>query len=432
MSLVPVYPWYRIRFDDGTYFNYGGTQTQIESEIARVSPGDVQGYRRLVAQSRDIFDVGFVQLGDKPFSSVASMVAVAPNMIRLKSFLSVYQMVSLYIKSEKLRQVFSFQPLLVGGNPFTTTSIYSLIQHVERQWGVFYAMGGTGAIVSAMEKLIRELGGEILLDTTVDEIMADGGKALGVATADGAKHVADLVVVNGDPPFVYSKLLKGTVRKKWTDKKIEKLQYSMGLFVLYFGTSKQYETTAHHSILLGKRYKELLKDIFDRKVLAEDFSLYLHIPSRTDPSMAPPGKDCMYVLCPVPNLQSGVDWQVEGPRLRDRIVSYLEETELPELSKYIEADFYVTPEYFQSELLTAYGTGFSVQPLLTQSAYFRFHNKSEELENLFFVGAGTHPGAGMPGVLCSAKVLQNLLSPGSLERDAGGNKQYDSHAKVVN
>jgi len=409
LRLVPVEPWYLIRFADGSSFRYGASLEDTLHEIEKFRPEDVAGYKKLLSKCREIFDVGFVKLGDKPFLSAASMVKVAPEMLRLESYLTVYQLVSRYIKDERLRRVFTFHPLLVGGNPFTTTSIYALIHYLEREHGVWYAMGGTGSIVQALAKLMDEVGIKVKLSCTVSSIITESGKAVAVETADGCRINADLVVANADPPYVYKYMLKSSDLKKWTNERVERMQYSMGLFVLYFGTDKQYPDLAHHTILLGERYKELLADIFDRKHLSEDFSLYLHAPTRTDPSMAPPGHESFYVLAPVPNLQGKINWETQGPELADRILRFLEGSVLPNLKEHIVDQFFVTPEHFRDNLLTHYGTGFSVQPTLLQSAYFRFHNKSEDIENLYFVGAGTHPGAGMPGVLTSAKLLDRII-----------------------
>ncbi|MDP3509260.1 MAG: phytoene desaturase family protein [Candidatus Melainabacteria bacterium] len=432
MQLVPVEPWYQIRFDDGTSFRYGGTFAETLSEVEKFSPEDVAGYKKLFAKCKKIFDVGFTELGDHAFLSAQSMIAVAPAMIKLESYLTVYQLVSRYIKNEKLRQVFTFHPLLVGGNPFNTTSIYALIHYLEREFGVWYAMGGTGSIISGLAKLMEETGVEVQTSCTVSKIITEGGKAVGVETTNGVTYKADLVIANADPPFVYKNLLRADDRKKWTDQRVEQMQYSMGLFVIYFGTSKQYPQVDHHSILLGKRYKELLDDIFNRKILADDFSLYLHAPSRTDPSMAPPGHECFYVLAPVPNLQGSVNWREEGDKFANKILQFLESTILPGLQEHLVDSFFVTPEHFRDNLLTHHGTGFSVQPTLLQSAYFRFQNKSEDVDNLFFVGAGTHPGAGMPGVLTSAKVLDRLIPDLNIlaEQELGKGAQLESRSKT--
>ena len=410
LTMVPLTPWYRIRFDDGRTFDYGGSVEDTLAEIRKFEPADVEGYRRFLARSKDIFDVGFTELGDQPFLSAWSMMRIIPKMVSLGSHRSVYGFVSQYLRNEQLRQVFSFQPLLVGGNPFTTTSIYALIHYLEREWGIHFAMGGTGAIVRAFGRLMDELDVTVRLGETVEDIMVEEGRATGVRLAGGETLPADLVVANADAPFVYRHMLPPAARRQWTDAKVDRLKYSMGLFVLYFGTTRKYPGLAHHMILLGPRYKGLLREIFDGDRLPDDFSLYLHCPTVTDPSMAPDGCESFYVLAPVPNLQArNLDWAVEGPKLRDRIVAFLDRTVVPGLRETITEDFYVTPEHFRDTLLSQHGAGFSIQPILTQSAWFRFHNASEDVEGLYLVGAGTHPGAGMPGVLTSAKVIEHLI-----------------------
>ena len=425
INFAPVYPWYRIQFADGSVFNYGGTLEQTLAEIRKFESADADGYLRFLAHSKRIFDVGFTKLGDKPFDTLGSMLRCAPDLIRLGNWRTVWQMAGKYIKNEKLRRVFSFQPLLVGGNPFNTTSIYSLIHYLEREWGVHFAMGGTGAIVDGLRRLMEEEGIEIRLGEEVAKIVLnhdappDQLRVKGVRLPRGNKVMAEVVVCNADTPFVYKNMIDLGARPKWPDEKLEKLKFSMGLFVLYFGTTRQYPDVAHHTILLGEKYGELLADMFDRKTLEmSDLSVYLHRPTATDPSMAPPGCDSFYVLVPVPNLQGGQDWKTLGPRYRDIVVNYLQRTHLPGLRECIVEDFYVTPEHFRDNLNTLHGTGFSVQPTFDQSAYFRFHNKSEDVEGLYFVGAGTHPGAGMPGVLCSAKVLERVLPPAPNTRPA--------------
>jgi phytoene desaturase len=418
ITFVPVYPWYRICFADGSRFDYGGTLEQTLAEIRRVSPVDEQGYLNLLEHTKRIFDVGFTQLGDVPFDTLGSMLKIAPQMITLGVWRTVWQMASKYIQSDKLRRVFSFQPLLVGGNPFHTTSIYSLIQYLEREWGVHFAMGGTAAIVAGLEKLMREEGIEIRLGQEVTHIGVDlvqHGTSRNASTVvgcdiDGKAEAAKIVVANADAPAAYKHLINAADRPHWPDKKIDNLKYSMGLFVLYFGTTRQYPEVAHHTILLGEKYGPLLHEMFDLKQLEmSDFSIYLHRPTATDPSMAPPGCDSFYALIPVPNLQANINWKQIGDDYRNRVVAHLERTTLPGLSECIVEDFYVTPEHFRDNLNTMFGTGFSIQPTFTQSAYFRFHNRSEDIEGLYFVGAGTHPGAGMPGVLCSAKVLDRIV-----------------------
>ena len=402
-------PWYRIRFDDGRTFDYGGTTEQLIERVAEFAPGDVAGYEQLLRQVEKIYKIGFEQLGDQPFDQLGSMLKILPQMARLRSDRSVYQFVSRYLKDEQLRRVFSFQPLLVGGNPFTTTSIYSLIQHLERRWGVHFAMGGTAALVAALVRLMCEQGIRLHLDTPVRQILIEDGAAKGVELADGSHVPADCVVSNADAPALYKRLIAPEWRKKWTDKRVDSRKYSMGLFVLYLGVRRQYPGLAHHTILLGKRYRELLSEIFDAGVLSDDLSLYLHAPTRTDASLAPPGCEALYALAPVPNLQTPIDWSVKGPWVRERILDILETTVCPGLREVIEVSFYVTPDHFRSQLLTEHGTGFSIQPILLQSAWFRFHNRSEDVRNLYLVGAGTHPGAGLPGVLCSAKVLEHYI-----------------------
>ncbi len=416
-----LYPWYRIQFADGSSFNYGGTLEQTLNEIRRIEPDDAEGYLRLLEQTKKIFDVGFVKLGDRPFHTVWSMLKCAPDLVRLGNYKTVTQMTDRYIKNEKLRRAFSFQPLLVGGNPFATTSIYSLIAYLERQWGVQFAMGGTGALVAALGRLMEEVGIAIRLGEEVSKIACStdvlpvGGhgrdaRATGVELKTGERLDADILVANADAPAVYKHLIDPALRRGIAPKRVDSMKYSMGLFVLYFGTRKQYPDLAHHTIVLGHRYKELVYRLFAQFELeTEDLSVYLHRPTCTDPSMAPPGCESFYCLVPVPNLQSGIDYEKVGPALRDATVKYLERTCLPGLSECICEDFYVTPKHFEQNLNTLHGTGFSIQPTFSQSAYFRFHNKAPGIEGLYFVGAGTHPGAGMPGVLCSARVLEHLL-----------------------
>jgi phytoene desaturase len=342
------------------------------------------------------------------------MLAVLPRMIALRSDRSVYEFVSGYIKDEALRRVFSFQPLLVGGNPFHTTSIYSLIQHLERKDGVCFAMGGTAALVAAMVRLMKQQGIALHLGCGVRQIIIDQGRAVGVELDNGERVPADCVVANADAPAVYRRLVAPQWRRKWTNARIRKQKFSMGLFVLYLGVRRQFPALAHHTILLGRRYRELLEEIFEHKLLSDDISLYLHAPTRTDPTLAPPGCESLYALVPVPNLEyrrpsQKINWDVAGPRLAERTIELLEETVCPGIREHIEVQFHVTPEHFRDNLRTEYGTGFSIQPTLLQSAWFRFHNRSEDVRGLYLVGAGTHPGAGLPGVLCSAKVLEHYF-----------------------
>jgi phytoene desaturase len=409
ITLVPLTPWYRFQFHDGTTFDYGGTLEQTLAEIRRIEPADCDGYLELLEHSRRIFDVGFTQLSAMPFDRFMTMVRQIPALIRLRSDKTVWRLVKSYLKNANLRQAFSIQPLLVGGNPFDTTSIYGLIHYLERVYCVFFAMGGTGAITAALGGLLARQGVRVRLNETVARVNVEQGTATGVTFENGVIVSADVVVANADAAHLYGAMVSKH-EQKWTARlKLSAAHYSMGLYVLYFGTKKHYPDVAHHTIWLGARYRELLDDIFHRKILADDFSLYVHRPTATDPSFAPPGCDSFYVLCPVPNLQADIDWSIEGPKLRDKIVAALDRTMLPGLSTTITADFFMTPEQFKRDYLSVHGAGFSVAPLFRQSAWFRFHNRAEGIRNLYLVGAGTHPGAGLPGVLCSAKVIDALI-----------------------
>ncbi|MGE0784995.1 MAG: phytoene desaturase [Sandaracinaceae bacterium] len=425
VTLREITPFYRIHFHDGDVFDYTGDAEQMRREIARFAPSDVEGYERFLAHSERIYDIGFDRLGHVPFDKPLDMARIVPAMLRLDNHLTVHSLVAKYIKHDKLRQAFSFHPLLVGGNPFSCSSIYALIAFLERKWSVHFAMGGTGALVRGMAKLIDELGGTMRLGADVREIRVEGGsrfkngRARGVTLASGERIDADLVVSNADSGWTYRHLIDQDARRRWTDRRIENARYSMSLFVWYFGTDRKYEDVAHHTILLGPRYRGLLDDIFEKKVLAEDFSLYLHRPTATDPSMAPDGCDAFYVLSPVPHLDSGIAWgDTITERYRKRIERYLADTILPELDRHIVTSRTLTPRGFLDDYLSLKGAAFGLEPVLTQSAYFRPHNKSEDVDGLYLVGAGTHPGAGLPGVLSSARVLDFLLPDAVDFRDA--------------
>ena len=413
--LHPVSPFYRIRFDDGTVFDCSDDADAMREQIARFSPDDVEGHARFLKASEAIFKVGFEELGDVPFDKWTDMAWIVPAMLKLKSYRTVYDFVSRYIRDERLRVVFSFHPLLIGGNPFTTTSIYCLIAFLEQRWGVHFAMGGTGKLVQGFVRLIEGQGGAIRCGSEVVEILTRDCCAAGVRLASGESVNADIVVSNADSAWTYRNLLPGIRRKRWTDRRIARARYSMSLFVWYFGTRRRYDDIAHHTILLGPRYRGLLEDIFERKVLADDFSLYLHRPTATDSSLAPAGCDAFYVLSPVPHLQSGTDWSAEAEPYRKRIEQALSSTILPELRDHIVTSRVLTPQDFQDRLSSYRGAAFGLEPVLTQSAWFRPHNRSEEIERLYLVGAGTHPGAGLPGVLSSARVLDDIVpSPQTL------------------
>jgi len=409
VDLVEPDPWYRFHFHDGETFDYGPTEAATEAEIARLSPRDLEGYRRMGAWSKKIYDIGFKRLSTTPFHSFGFMLQQIPHLLRLRSFESVWGMVSRFIKDDRLRRAFSIQPLLVGGNPFDTTAIYGMINHLERTHGIWFAKGGTGALVDALETLMREQGIRISLDTTIERIAVEDGRTTGVVL-EGGRHVpADIVVSNMDPVHVYRHMLPAEVPSSTAKLRSRHGRLSMGLYVLFFGATRTWPDVAHHTVWFGERYKGLLSDIFHKKVLADDFSLYVHRPTATDPSFAPGGCDSFYVLCPVPNLGGGQDWAVEGPKLRDRIVQALDKTMLPGLSEAITAEFAMTPEDFRNDYLSVDGAGFSLSPFFSQSAWFRFHNRAEGVDGLYFVGAGTHPGAGLPGVVSSAKVLDTVV-----------------------
>lgn len=412
IDFVPCNPFYRIFDWNQRPFDYNDDHEFTLKEIEKRNPSDKEGYEKFISTTKAIFQKGFVELADKPFLKFTDMLKVAPDLIRLQSYKTVYKYVAQFIDDEFLRRCFSFHPLLVGGNPFDTTSIYAMIHYLEREWGVHYAMGGTGAIVEALVNLITEQGGQLHLEAEIDEILVTEGKAQGIRLKNGEIHKADAIVSNADVAFTYKNLIDKKHRKKYTDRKIERTKYSMSLFVIYFGTKKQYRNQglAHHNIILGKRYKELLSDIFNKKHLSDDFSLYLHMPTITDPSMAPQGCESFYVLSPVPHLDSDTDWNEAAPRYRNLIMNFLEENYLPGLQENLVAEHYIDPLHFQNTLNSYKGSAFSVQPILTQSAWFRPHNKSEDVDGLYFVGAGTHPGAGLPGVLSSAKIAENLIT----------------------
>lgn len=409
-QLVPCDPFYRIFDHTGRHFDYNGDHAFTLQQIERWNPGDKAGYERFIHSTKAIFETGMALI-DKPFLSVLDMVRVAPDLVRLQSYRSVYGYVSQFIQDDFLRRCFSFHPLLIGGNPFDAASLYVLIHYLERQWGIHYAMGGTGAIVQAFARLLQELGVKVQLNSAVAEILTAGRKVTGVRLADGAIHKADVVVSNADVAWTYLNLLPAAQRRKNSDRRIKGLKYSMSLFVIYFGTKRRYTDTnlAHHNIILSERYQGLLHDIFDKQVLPEDFSLYLHMPTISDPSIAPPGHEGFYVLSPVPHLGASVDWTQKARPYRNAIMRFLEENYLPDLQANLVAEHYIDPLHFQNTLNSYLGSAFSVQPILTQSAWFRPHNRSEDFDNLYFVGAGTHPGAGLPGVLSSAKIVENLI-----------------------
>jgi len=409
VDLRPMNPFYRIRFDDGDEIACSSDDGAMRREVLRISPSDLAGYERFLVKAREICRIGFEQLGDQPFDSPLDMLRIAPDLLRLEGYRSVHGLVSRFVKNPKLRVMLSFHPLLIGGNPFRAPAIYCLIPDLERRWGVHYPMGGVGKLVDGLVDLVEGQGGTVRYNSNVAGIIVNNGCTSGVELDDGSIIPAAVVVSNADAAFTYDKLVDRKEKTRWGPGRIRRARYSMGLFVWYFGTRKRYDTVGHHTILLGPRYRELLHDIFERKRLSEDFSIYLHRPSATDPGVAPPGCDAFYALCPVPNLDGDVDWQIEGEKRRRAVMRRLSETVMPGLENEIVTSHFITPLHFRDELQSEKGAGFSFEPVLTQSAWFRPHNRSETIKGLYLVGAGTHPGAGLPGVLSSAKILDRVV-----------------------
>jgi phytoene desaturase len=408
-------PFYRVRFADGSYFDYSGSHETMRAQIQRFNAADVNGYERFLKEAERCYKLGFIKLGAKAFESVGDLLAALPAMMRMRAWRSLYGMVAHYIADPRLRVVFTLQSLLIGGNPFAVTCVYSLIASLERRFGVHWAIGGTGALIQGMLKLAVQRGIHIQYNTTVKRIEISRPRTKpavqGVHLQNGQIMPADLVVCNSDAAWTYKNLIAPEFRRVWTDRKVDHAHYSMSLFVWYFGTSRQYPDVPHHMMVLGPRYQALLEDIFKHKVLAQDFSLYLHRPTATDPSMAPAGCDCFYVLAPVPHLGSGTDWRTQAEPYRQAVAKRLHETVLPEFEAYLTESFFTTPQDFQDRLLSVNGAAFGFEPLLLQSAWFRPHNRSEDIAGLYMVGAGTHPGAGIPGVLSSAKALDSVIVP---------------------
>jgi phytoene desaturase len=409
ITLLPMMPFYRVRFDDGSCFDCSGDADAMRAQVLKLAPDDLAGYEKFLGLSEEIYKIGFEELAHKPFGSWWDMARILPDLLTLKGYRSVSGLVNRYIRDPRLRIALSFHPLLVGGNPLRTSAIYCLILHLERKFGVHFVQGGTGALVRGMARLIARQGGAVQCNATVEKILVEDGVATGVLLENGDSLRADIVVSNACAAWTYQHLIGAEHRKHWTNKRIKKTHFSMGLFVWYFGTNKTFDDVPHHTMLLGPRHDELLRDIFDRKILAEDFSLYLHRPTASDSSLAPPGCDAFYVLSPVPHLGGGVDWESRGETYRQAIEKRLNETLLPGLSGSIVSSKFVTPNYFRNDLLSVQGAGFGFEPRLTQSAWFRPHNRSEDVKNLFLVGASTHPGAGVPGVLSSARVLDEVV-----------------------
>jgi phytoene desaturase len=409
VELKSIDPFYRLVFDDGEVMDCHADLQAMREEVARICPSDLDGYDRFMERSREICALGFEQLGHVPFRSLGDMARVAPDLFRLGGASSVYGLVSRYLKNPKLRVALSFHPLFLGGNPFDTTAVYCLIAYLERRWGVHFAMGGTGALVRGLVGLIGGQGGALRCRAEVARIVIDQGVARGVQLKSGEMIDADIVVSNADAAYTYRQMVPVEDRKRWTDKKIDSAKYSMSLFVWYFGTRRQYPDVEHHTILFGPRYRGLIEDIFNTKVLAEDMSLYLHRPTATDPSLAPAGCDGFYVLSPVPHLDAGIDWATQAEPYRQAIEERLSQTILPGLRDEIVTSRVTTPQDFQDRYCSVKGAAFSLAPTLLQSAWFRPNNRSEDVKGLYLVGAGTQPGAGIPGVLSSARMLDALV-----------------------
>jgi phytoene desaturase len=410
VELMPVFPFYRLLWEDGYSFDYSNDLELNKKQISEKNPVDVDGYRRFLDYADEVLREGYIKLGSVPFLNFSDMIRSAPELVRLQSYRSVYSMVSKFIKDDQLRQAFSFHTLLVGGNPFNTSSIYALIHSLERQWGVSFPKGGTHALVRGLVKLFEDIGGRIQLSSPVAEILTEGDKVTGIRTEGGETARYDAVASNADVVFTYEKLLGRIPRGQQAARSVKRRSFSPSLFVLYFGVEGQYPDLAHHSIIFGARYRELLKEIYSGPGLPDDFSLYLHAPTVSDPDLAPEGCSAFYVLSPVPNLKSAnIDWETMGPRYRDRILAYLEEHYMPNLRERIVTSRIFTPFDFRDELNAHLGAAFAMEPVLWQSAYFRTHNRDSKLGGLYFTGAGTHPGAGIPGVVGSAKATSTLM-----------------------
>lgn len=410
VTLAPVMPFYRLNWPDGTNFDYSNNDVQLSAEIAKLDPEDVDGYRRFLEYSAGVYKEGYLKLGHAAFLDFASMIKAAPSLMKYQAWRSVYSIVSSFVKSPKLREALSFHTLLVGGNPMTTSSIYALIHKLEKDGGVWFAMGGTNKLIAGMVTQFERIGGVLRLSDPVASIDTLGDLATGVTTESGWSQKADAVASNADVMHSYRDLLKTSRSAQRTKKRLERKRYSPSLFVVHFGLKGTFPNIPHHMILFGPRYKGLLSDIYDHGVLAEDFSLYLHHPTVTDPSMAPEGHSTFYALCPVPHQgKLPVDWNEIGPILEKRILDEIGKRLIPDIHERIVTKFHYAPSDFTTDLKAHLGSAFSLEPILLQSAFFRVHNRDDQIPNLYFVGAGTHPGAGIPGVVGSAKATARLM-----------------------
>jgi phytoene desaturase len=421
VDLRPLDPFYEIRWPDGSKFTARQDTEAMRAEVARLSPGDLAGYDRFLKDSEERYWFGFEDLGRRSMHKLTDLIRVLPRFAMLRADRSVYAHAARRVKDERLRMALSFHPLFIGGDPFNVTSMYILVSHLEKEFGVHYAMGGVAAIAENMAEIIGDQGGTFRMNTVVDEILVKTGRARGVKLTSGEVLTADIVVSNADAGFTYDHLLRNQPRKRWTPSKLKSRRWSMGLYVWYFGTKgtrDMWKDVGHHTILNGPRYKELVRDIFMKGKVAEDFSLYVHRPTVTDPSAAPEGDDTFYVLSPVPHLghADAANWNEIESAYRERLTKALEEQLLPGFSSRVTASEVFTPDTFRDRYLSPHGSGFSIEPRILQSAWFRPHNLSEEFKGLFLAGAGTHPGAGLPGVISSAEVLQQLVPDPALVR----------------
>ncbi len=414
VELMPVKPFYRLNWPDGTQYDYSNDEEELRAEIRKLSPDDVAGYEKFQEYSKNVEREGYQKLGAVAFLDFASMIKAAPALMKYQAWRSVYSIASKYVKNEKLRQALSFQTLLVGGNPMNTSAIYALIHTIEKRGGVWFAKGGTNRLVAGMVTHFERLGGVLKLSSPVARILTDGNRATGVELASGETLHADAVGTNGDVMHTYSTLLKDHPRGAKAAKSLKRKRWSPSLFVVHFGVKGHYPDVAHHSILFGPRYKGLLDDIYKNGIVPEDFSLYLHHPTATDPEMAPKGYSTFYVLAPVAHLgKTQVDWDGEfGEKFKNAILDEIERRVMPGLKENLATSFYYAPTDFGRDLNAHMGSAFSLEPVLWQSAFFRTHNRDDVINNLYFVGAGTHPGAGIPGVVGSAKATAKLMLEG--------------------
>ncbi|MEW6576832.1 MAG: phytoene desaturase [Pseudomonadota bacterium] len=410
VELIPVMPFYRLNWSDGTNFDYSNDEAKLRSEIAKLNPADVEGYAKFLEYSAGVHDEGYVKLGTKAFLDFASMIKAAPALAKYQAWRSVYSMVSSFVKNEKLREALSFHTLLVGGNPMKTSAIYALIHKLEKDGGVWFAKGGTNRLVAAMVRQFERIGGTLRLGDPVERIETQGERTTGIVTESGYRVECDAVATNGDIMHSYRDLLGHDPRGKKAAASLSRKKFSPSLFVVHFGIKGSWPGIPHHMILFGPRYKGLLDDIYSHGVLPKDFSLYLHHPTVSDPSMAPEGCSTFYALAPVAHQgKLPIDWEEMGPVFEKRILDEVGRRLIPDIHERIVTKFHYTPADFGTDLNAHLGSAFSLEPVLTQSAWFRVHNRDDVLSNLYFVGAGTHPGAGIPGVVGSAKATAELM-----------------------